>query len=75
MDKAEMKRKFIERWTTRHWKPTAIIKFSSELDEYAQQVSREVAIEFVKWLTQHGHNLTDHLGMYSVRFDDWQNQQ
>ena len=34
---------------------------------------KEHAIEFCEWLTQHGHNLTDHMGMYEQRYNEWIN--
>ena len=36
-----------------------------------QQYAELEAIEYVKWLTQHGHNLTDHMGTYKIRFKEW----
>ena len=45
----------------------------SELESYAEQVAKEHAIEFCKWLTQHGHNLADHMVYYDKRYNEWIN--
>lgn len=55
-----------------NFKMTDIAKISikNKLESY----TKKKVVLFCKWLTQHGHNLTDHQGMYNERYDEWNNQ-
>lgn len=77
MDKAEelkQKAKHEEDWMSIPVKEYRYVFTESDLEQYAQQVSREVATEYTKYLKPH-------IGMHWIKinfnkwFDEWQSNQ